>query len=537
MANESGPDSRPISVAELLARSQGADSAEATRRSGDRGRRRVGREGTVSVSELTGEIPRVGDDPTPPAGSRAQSQPTRPAPARSAPDRSAPDRSAPAPASGAFPRSTNPVARRGADDRAVTDRDRTDPDRDRPVRPSGARSASGMPGFGAPPMSTRDFSADAVAQRLGGSDRQQPGQAADDAGIDERAANAVTGIIPVVDGPDDDLVVVDSDDVVAYDLSPAPATDDDVKVRDTGGFAEVMDDFEAYRSFADVEDQPAEPKKKRRWFGRKKDTAASESTASESTTDEPVSDRSARRAAAQAATGTTAARPVADAPATVETSSTPASTERSAWAPPAEPVTSPADSERDEEHDGLERGDDWAEFDRAEFNRDEFDVVAVADPADRANTGTADHSDTARADVARAAVPPARAADPAVEEPADTFDDDTVDDDIVAEDTVDDDTVADHPVDAAEQSPTKAWLIVIGQIVAGLAIGIGLFWGFTELWKWSVYFALVLAVVVIFGIVTFAHLVRRTRDLPTTLLALGVGLLVTIGPLVLLASR
>ena len=51
------------------------------------------------------------------------------------------------------------------------------------------------------------------------------------------------------------------------------------------------------------------------------------------------------------------------------------------------------------------------------------------------------------------------------------------------------------------------------------------------------YFALVLAVVVIFGIVTFAHLVRRTRDLPTTLLALGVGLLVTIGPLVLLASR
>ena len=178
MANESGPDSRPISVAELLARSQGAESAEATRRSGDRGRRRVGREGTVSVSELTGEIPRVGDDPTPPAGSRAQSQPTRPAPAtparsapaapaRSAPARSAPDRSAPAPASGAFPRSTNPVARRGADDRAVTDRDRTDPDRDRPVRPSGARSASGMPGFGAPPMSTRDFSADAVAQRLG----------------------------------------------------------------------------------------------------------------------------------------------------------------------------------------------------------------------------------------------------------------------------------------------------------------------------------------------------------------------------------
>ena len=64
----------------------------------------------------------------------------------------------------------------------------------------------------------------------------------------------------------------------------------------------------------------------------------------------------------------------------------------------------------------------------------------------------------------------------------------------------------------------------------------GLFWGFTELWKWNVYFALVLAVLVIFGIVTFAHLVRRTKDLTTTLLALGVALIVTIGPLVLLAT-
>ena len=39
-----------------------------------------------------------------------------------------------------------------------------------------------------------------------------------------------------------------------------------------------------------------------------------------------------------------------------------------------------------------------------------------------------------------------------------------------------------------------------------------------------------------YGIVTLSHVVRRTKDLPTTLLALGVGLLVTIGPLVLLAA-
>ena len=87
-----------------------------------------------------------------------------------------------------------------------------------------------------------------------------------------------------------------------------------------------------------------------------------------------------------------------------------------------------------------------------------------------------------------------------------------------------------------EQSPVTAWLLLFAQAVVGLAVGVGLFWGFTELWRWNPYFALVLAVLVIFGIVTLSHVVRRTKDLATTLLALGVGLLVTIGPLVLLAT-
>ena len=78
--------------------------------------------------------------------------------------------------------------------------------------------------------------------------------------------------------------------------------------------------------------------------------------------------------------------------------------------------------------------------------------------------------------------------------------------------------------------------MVIGEAILGLAVGVGLFWGFTELWRWNVYFALVLAVLVIFGIVSFTHAVRHSRDLFTTLLALGVGLIVTIGPLVLLAT-
>jgi hypothetical protein len=87
----------------------------------------------------------------------------------------------------------------------------------------------------------------------------------------------------------------------------------------------------------------------------------------------------------------------------------------------------------------------------------------------------------------------------------------------------------------AEKKPSAvlAWLALIGEVVLGLAIGAGLFWGFTILWSKYVYFALVLAVLVIFAIVTFAYVLRK-RDLPTTLLALAVGLIVTIGPLVML---
>ena len=89
--------------------------------------------------------------------------------------------------------------------------------------------------------------------------------------------------------------------------------------------------------------------------------------------------------------------------------------------------------------------------------------------------------------------------------------------------------------DAAEhpRSAAMGWLGLVGEVVLGVAIGGGLFWGFTVLWKQYVYFALILAVLVIFAIVTFAYVLRK-RDLPTTLLALAVGLIVTIGPLVML---
>lgn len=87
--------------------------------------------------------------------------------------------------------------------------------------------------------------------------------------------------------------------------------------------------------------------------------------------------------------------------------------------------------------------------------------------------------------------------------------------------------------DAAPRSAAWGWLGLAGEVVLGVLIGGGLFWGFTVLWQQYVYFALLLAVLVIFAIVTFAYVLRK-RDLPTTLLALAVGLIVTIGPLVML---
>ncbi|WP_026917412.1 hypothetical protein [Gordonia shandongensis] len=90
-------------------------------------------------------------------------------------------------------------------------------------------------------------------------------------------------------------------------------------------------------------------------------------------------------------------------------------------------------------------------------------------------------------------------------------------------------------IEPGTRAAIMGWLAFAGEVILGLAIGAGLFWGFTELWKRYIYLALILAVLVIFAIVTFAHILRK-RDLATTLLALGVGMLVTIGPLVLLAA-
>lgn len=79
-------------------------------------------------------------------------------------------------------------------------------------------------------------------------------------------------------------------------------------------------------------------------------------------------------------------------------------------------------------------------------------------------------------------------------------------------------------------------LLIVGQSILAVAFGAGLFIGFGELWEWNSIVALVLSVLVILGLVVAVRLVRRTEDTASTLIAVAVGALVTLGPLALMQS-
>jgi hypothetical protein len=79
-----------------------------------------------------------------------------------------------------------------------------------------------------------------------------------------------------------------------------------------------------------------------------------------------------------------------------------------------------------------------------------------------------------------------------------------------------------------------AW--IVGQCIVAVAFGAGLFIAFDQLWKWNNIVALVLSVLVILGLVVGVRVVRKTEDIGSTLIAVAVGALVTLGPLALLQS-
>ena len=103
-----------------------------------------------------------------------------------------------------------------------------------------------------------------------------------------------------------------------------------------------------------------------------------------------------------------------------------------------------------------------------------------------------------------------------------------------------DDIDLDDEADTAAPSSTMssfmrgAW--IVGQCIIAVAFGAGLFIAFDQLWKWNNIVALVLSVLVILGLVVGVRVVRKTEDIGSTLIAVAVGALVTLGPLALLQS-
>jgi hypothetical protein len=85
-------------------------------------------------------------------------------------------------------------------------------------------------------------------------------------------------------------------------------------------------------------------------------------------------------------------------------------------------------------------------------------------------------------------------------------------------------------------SPFLRGALVVGQCIIAVAFGAGLFIAFDQLWKWNNIVALVLSVLVILGLVVGVRVVRKTEDIGSTLIAVAVGALVTLGPLALLQS-
>ncbi|WP_033291063.1 hypothetical protein [Amycolatopsis jejuensis] len=102
-----------------------------------------------------------------------------------------------------------------------------------------------------------------------------------------------------------------------------------------------------------------------------------------------------------------------------------------------------------------------------------------------------------------------------------------------------DEAVAEEPV--AEEAPAepaasagKQWLTLAGQLALGVVGGAGVWLGFNWLWVNLAPAALVGALLVIVALVWIVRKIRRAEDLQTTLLAILVGLVVTVSPAALL---
>ncbi|WP_072690714.1 hypothetical protein [Rhodococcus marinonascens] len=90
--------------------------------------------------------------------------------------------------------------------------------------------------------------------------------------------------------------------------------------------------------------------------------------------------------------------------------------------------------------------------------------------------------------------------------------------------------------DGAGEDSTREWLVLIGQGVVAVIAGALLFKGFEKLWDVLPWVALILALLVIVGLVAMVRIVRRTDDITSFVIAVVVGMIVTLGPLALMLA-
>ncbi len=105
-------------------------------------------------------------------------------------------------------------------------------------------------------------------------------------------------------------------------------------------------------------------------------------------------------------------------------------------------------------------------------------------------------------------------------------------------DGYEDDEYDDVPEPAAEPvpagSPGKQWLGLAGQLALGVVGGAAVWLGFNWLWVNIPAAALIAALLVVVALVWIVRKIRRAEDLQTTVLAVLVGLVVTVSPAALL---
>ncbi|WAM13319.1 hypothetical protein [Rhodococcus sp. JS3073] len=85
--------------------------------------------------------------------------------------------------------------------------------------------------------------------------------------------------------------------------------------------------------------------------------------------------------------------------------------------------------------------------------------------------------------------------------------------------------------DETGENSTREWAVLIGQGVVAVIAGALLFKGFEKLWDVFPWVALILALLVIVGLVAMVRILRRTDDITSFVIAVVVGMIVTLGPL------